>query len=390
VVHVTTDEHGQPSRLRGVMLDITRAEGAAVRRDEHCRAIIEHAIDLITFVDVRGDILFESLSCERILGFLPSERSGHSIFELIHPDDVPNARAAFEAAMSTRGQTPFIELRVRHEDGRWRTFESIGSCIEDGGVRMGIIHSRDVTDRKLLESQFHHVQKMEALGRLTGSIAHDFNNLLTAILGYTEVLLDSDTTLGIGMELREIKRASELATGLTRQLLTFSRRTPPEVQALDVNEILNDISGLLRRLLGQTSMFTMTLAAGQAGILAGKGMVEQVVINLAVNARDAIGPDRTGAIAMRTWNTTFPGRINGAPGALRRYVVIDVADTGVGMSADVAARLFEPFFTTKAEGKGTGLGLATAYSLVHDAGGWIDVETAEGRGSTFHVYLPLA
>ena len=372
------------------MLDITRAEGAAVRRDEHCRAIIEHAIDLITFVDVRGDILFESLSCERILGFLPSERSGHSIFELIHPDDVPNARAAFEAAMSTRGQTPFIELRVRHEDGRWRTFESIGSCIEDGGVRMGIIHSRDVTDRKLLESQFHHVQKMEALGRLTGSIAHDFNNLLTAILGYTEVLLDSDTTLGIGMELREIKRASELATGLTRQLLTFSRRTPPEVQALDVNEILNDISGLLRRLLGQTSMFTMTLAAGQAGILAGKGMVEQVVINLAVNARDAIGPDRTGAIAMRTWNTTFPGRINGAPGALRRYVVIDVADTGVGMSADVAARLFEPFFTTKAEGKGTGLGLATAYSLVHDAGGWIDVETAEGRGSTFHVYLPLA
>jgi PAS domain S-box-containing protein len=169
-----------------------------VRRDQHCRAIIEHAIDLITFVDARGDILFESLSGERILGFTPSERSGHSIFELIHPDDLPNARAAFETAMSTRGQTPFIELRVRHKDGRWRTFESIGSCIEDGGVRMGIVHSRDVTDRKLLESQFRHVQKMEALGRLTGSIAHDFNNLLTAILGYTEQLLDSETTPASG------------------------------------------------------------------------------------------------------------------------------------------------------------------------------------------------
>jgi two-component system cell cycle sensor histidine kinase/response regulator CckA len=361
-----------------------------VRRDQHCRAIIEHAIDLITFVDARGDILFESPSVERMLGFTPTERCGHSIFELIHPDDAPNARAAFEAAMSGRGQTPFIELRVRHKDGRWRTFESIGSYIEDGGVRLGIVHSRDVTDRKLLETQLRHAQKVEALGRLTGSIAHDFNNLLTAILGYAEQLLDSETTLPIGMEVREIKRAAELAAGLTRQLLAFSRRTPPVVQRLNVNGILNDISGLLHRLLGKSSKFTLSTTAILADILAGQGMVEQVVINLAVNARDAMPPNGGGVIAIRTWNTTLPRVNGGARGELRRYVVIDVADTGVGISAEVAARLFEPFFTTKESGKGTGLGLATAFSIVHEAGGWIDVESAEGRGTTFRVYLPVA
>jgi two-component system, cell cycle sensor histidine kinase and response regulator CckA len=369
----------------------TSAADAAVLRDQYCRAIIEHAIDLITFVDARGDILLESPSGERIHGFLPSERTGRSIFELIHPDDLSNARAAFEAAMHTRGKTPFIELRVRHKDGRWRTFESIGSFVEDGGVRLGIVHSRDVTDRKLLETQFRHAQKMEAIGRLTSSIAHDFNNLLTAILGYTEQLLDAETTLAIGMELREIKRASEMAAGLTRQLLAFSRRTPPVIQPLDVNAILGEISGLLRRLLGRSAMFTLTLAAEHAGIVASKGMVEQVIINLAVNARDALPPNGGGAVAIRTWNTTFPARVgDGASLESRRYVVIDVSDTGVGMSAEVAARLFEPFFTTKEQGKGTGLGLATSYSIVHEAGGWMDVETAEGRGTIFRVHLPVA
>jgi len=362
-----------------------------VRRDQHCRAIIEHAIDLITGVDAGGDILFESPSGVRMHGFTPSERTGRSIFELIHPDDLPNARAAFESAMRTRGKTPFIELRVRHKDGRWRTFESIGSFVEDGGVRLGIVHSRDVTDRKLLETQFRHAQKMEVLGRLTSSSAHDFNNLLTAILGYTDQLLDAKTTLAIAMELREIKRASEMAVGLTRQLLTFSRRTPPVIQPLDVNAILDEISELLHRLLGKSATFTLTLSATDAGIVAGKGMVEQVIINLAVNARDALPPAGGGAIAIRTWNTTLPARAgDAAAGESRRYVVIDVADTGVGMSAEVAARLFEPFFTTKEQGKGTGLGLATAYSIVHEAGGWMDVETVEGRGTTFHVHLPVA
>jgi two-component system cell cycle sensor histidine kinase/response regulator CckA len=361
-----------------------------VRRDQHCLAVIEHAIDLITFVDLRGEIIFDSPSVERLLGFLPAERAGHSVFDLIHPDDLPKVQAAFQSAMTAQGQTPFIELRIRHKDGRWRTFESVGSYIEEGGVRLGIVHSRDITDRKVLEARSLHGQKLEALGRLTGSIAHDFNNLLTAILGYTEQLLDSETTLPIGMELREIQKASELAAGLTRQLLAFSRRTPPDLERLDVNVVLTELKGLLQRLLGKFTTFTMTTGASAAHIQAGKGAVEQVVINLALNARDAM-PAPGGAIAIRTWNTTLPARAGGAvDGAIQRYVVIDVADTGVGMSDEVAARLFEPFFTTKEPGKGTGLGLSTSYTIVHEIGGWIDVETTEGQGTTFHVYLPLA
>ena len=361
-----------------------------MRRERYCQAIIEHAIDLITFVDFQGVILFESPSAERMLGYAPSERSGRSVFELIHPDDLPKARAAFTSAMTARGQTPFVEVRVRHKDGRWRIFESIGSYIEESGLRLGIIHSRDITERKLLETALRHTQKMEALGRLTGSIAHDFNNLVTAILGYTEQLLETESAVPVGAELREIKRASELAAALTRQLLAFSRRTPAEIQRLDVNATLREISGLLHRLLGKSSTFTMTLDAREAETLVGKGVVEQVVMNLTVNARDAIEETRGGAVAIRTWNARLPVRVEGVPtGELQGYVVIEVSDTGVGMSAEVAARLFEPFFTTKDHGKGTGLGLATAYTIVHEAGGWIDVETAEGQGTTFRVYLPL-
>ena len=362
-----------------------------MRRERYCQAIIEHAIDLITFVDVRGVILFESPSAERMLGFAPSERSGRSVFELIHPDDLPRARAAFASAMSARGRTPFLEVRVRHKDGRWRIFESIGSYIEEGDLRLGIIHSRDITERKLLETALRHTQKMEALGRITGSIAHDFNNLITAILGYTEQLLESESAVALGAELGEIKRASELAAALTRQLLTFSRRTPPDIQRLDINAILGETRELLQRLLGRSATFTMTLGAREADTRVGKGVVEQVVMNLAVNARDAIAGIPGGAVAIRTWNATLPVRVEGVTtGELQSYVVIEVSDTGVGMSAEVAARLFEPFFTTKPDGKGTGLGLATAYNVVHEAGGWIDVETAEGQGSTFRVYLPLA
>jgi two-component system cell cycle sensor histidine kinase/response regulator CckA len=361
-----------------------------VRRDHYCRALIEHAIDLITFIDLRGEILLDSPSVERLLGYPPAERSGRSIFDLVHPDDLPKARAAFESAMAAKGRSPFIEIRVRHKDGRWRVFESAGSYVEDGGVRMGLVHSRDITERKLLEAKFRHGQKLEALGRLTGSIAHDFNNLLTAILGYTEQLIETEATLPIGVELREIKRASELASCLTRQLITFSRRTSPDVELLDVNVVLTELEGLLQPLLRKVTTFAVTTEARAAHILARKGAVEQVVMNLALNARDAM-PAGEGTIAIRTWNTTLPVRAGGATdGAVQQYVVIDVADTGVGMSAEVVARLFEPFFTTKEPGKGTGLGLSTAYTIVHEAGGWIDVETAEGRGTTFHVYLPVA
>jgi signal transduction histidine kinase len=258
-------------------------------------------------------------------------------------------------------------------------------------LRQRIAEADVCRDPKRFEMQLRHAQRMEVLGRLTSSITHEFNNLLTAILGYTDQLLETEQINPIGRELREIKRASEMAVALTRQILAFSRGTPPVVQVLDVNDVLANINGLLYRLIGKGARFTLTTAAEHACIRATTGMLEQVIINLAMNARDALPRPGGGAIAIRTWNTSLPARVGDASAdESRRYLVIDVADTGVGMSAEVASRLFEPFFTTKAPGKGTGLGLATAHSIVHEAGGWLDVETAEGQGTTFRVFLPVA
>ena len=348
----------------------------AVSRDERYKAILENSIDLITFVDGDGHVLFDSPSIDRLLGVSPAERLGRSIFELIHPEDLPRAQAAFATAMALRKGTPFIELRLRHQDGRWRVFESAGSYVEEGGVRMGIVHSRDITDRKHLEEQLRHAQKMEALGRLTGAIAHDFNNLLTVILGYAEALLDSEVTLPVRAELREIRRASSSAASLTRQLLVFSRRMPAVLEPVDLNHVISEVSPMLQRLLGKTVHLTLALDATYPIIKADRGLLDQVVMNLIINGRDAMPEGGTLTITTRDDE--------------RDHVTLEVTDTGHGMPPDVRAKIFEPFFTTKDPGKGTGLGLATVYTIVTQVGGTIDVESAEGRGTTFRISLPLA
>ena len=377
VLHVTGDAPGRASRLTGVMLDITleSAPSAAVS-DQLYKAILENSIDLITFVDADGRILFDSPSIERLLGVLPAERLGRSMFELIHPEDLPRARAAVATAMALRKGTPFIELRLRHKDGRWRVFESAGRYVEEGGVPMGIVHSRDITDRKHLEEQLRHGQKMEALGRLTGAIAHDFNNLLTVILGYAEALLDSEVTLPVRAELREIRRASSSAASLTRQLLVFSRRMPAVLELIDLNRVISELSPMLRRLLGKTVQLELALNAKRPIVKADRGLMDQVLMNLLINGRDAMPDGGTMTIATRD---DEDGR-----------VTLDVTDTGQGMPPDVQAKIFEPFFTTKDPGTGTGLGLATVYTIVTQAGGAIDVESVEGQGTTFRISLPLA
>jgi two-component system cell cycle sensor histidine kinase/response regulator CckA len=347
-----------------------------VSRDQRYTAILENSIDLITFVDPAGRILFDSPSIERLLGLLPAERLGRSMFELIHPEDLPRAKAAVATAMALRKGTPFIELRLRHKDGRWRVFESAGSYVEEGGVPMGIVHSRDITDRKHLEEQLRHGQKMEALGRLTGAIAHDFNNLLTVILGYSEALLDSEVTLPVRAELREIRRASSSAASLTRQLLVFSRRMPAVLEPVDLNRVILEVSPMLRRLLGKTVQLALALNARHPVVKADRGLLDQVLMNLLINGRDAMPGGGTMTIATR----------DDEDGG----VTLEVTDTGQGMPPDVQAKIFEPFFTTKDAGTGTGLGLATVYTIVTQAGGTIDVESVEGRGTTFRISLPLA
>jgi two-component system cell cycle sensor histidine kinase/response regulator CckA len=255
----------------------------------------------------------------------------------------------------------------------------------------GVGISLDVTERRQLEEQYHQAQKMEAIGRLAGGVAHDFNNLLTAILGYCELLLvDRPTDDGEFADITQIQKAGVRASALTRQLLAFSRKEIIQPVRLDVNGIVNDMKPMLERLIGEDVRVVLALRPDVGRVIADHGQIEQIVMNLAVNARDAM--PRGGTLTIETANVELDehyvrSHLTAKPGF---YVALTVSDTGVGMSPDVTARLFEPFFTTKEPGKGTGLGLATIHGIVLRYGGSVGVYSEPNRGSSFKVYLPYA
>jgi len=246
-----------------------------------------------------------------------------------------------------------------------------------------------VTRRKQLEEQFLQAQKMEAVGRLAGGVAHDFNNLLTVIGGFSEVVLDR---LGADHQLsplvRQIQQATERAAGLTQQLLAFSRKQMLQPKIFNLNILVSSIKSMLRHLVGEEIRLDVVLDSGLGHIRADPGQIEQVIMNLVVNARDAM--PQGGKLTIMTANVAFDASYSSAnfriqPGS---YVQLSVSDTGIGMDKEVLSHLFEPFFTTKPKGQGTGLGLATVYGIVKQSGGYIWVESEVGRGSTFHIYLP--
>jgi len=239
-------------------------------------------------------------------------------------------------------------------------------------------------DARLLQ-----MSKMEAVGRLAGGVAHDFNNLLTAILGYTNLVLDELGPVHPSRpDVEQIQHAAESAATLTRQLLAFSRRQVLQPEILDLNQVVNSVESLLRRLIGEQIQFVTDLAPALGRINADQGQLEQVLMNLAINARDAMS--RGGRLSIATRNVSVtPELATHHRGLLPGdYVLLEVGDTGTGMDSHVVAHLFEPFFTTKKRGQGTGLGLATVYGIIKQSGGYIAVETAVGKGTTFSIYLP--
>jgi two-component system cell cycle sensor histidine kinase/response regulator CckA len=252
-----------------------------------------------------------------------------------------------------------------------------------------LVHINDTTERIGLEAQLRQAQKMEAVGQLAGGVAHDFNNLLTVIGAHSAFLLETlDASDPQREDAEAIQQASVRAAGLTRQLLAFSRKQILKPQVIDLNATVADTHQMLRRLLGEDIDIVTSFAAGLPRAVADPGQMEQVLVNLAVNARDAM-PDG-GRLTITTRVTSVPDADSGArlivpPGA---YVTLAVRDTGAGMSEEVQARLFEPFFTTKAPGKGTGLGLATVYGIVKQSSGYITVSSTIGEGTTFEVMLP--
>jgi PAS domain S-box-containing protein len=377
----TVYQHFQIQSVRKLVLE----------REALFRLITENAADMIAVVDVTGNRLYNSPSYEKILGYAPNELEGTLAFEQIHADDREKVQnAAIEARRSGVGQT--VEYRMRHKNGGWRTLESRASTIVDdrGAVERLVIVNRDVTERKQLEEQFRQAQKMEAVGRLSGGVAHDFNNLLGVIIGYGEVLQENIlATDSLRPSVDEILKAGHRAASLTRQLLAFSRQQVLDPKVLDLNALVNDMEKMLKRLIGEDIELRTEMESSLGRIKADQSQIEQAVLNLVVNARDAMPSGGKLILATSTFqmDETFVRRYP-YPVAVGDYVLFTVADNGIGMDAATRIRIFEPFFTTKEKGKGTGLGLSMVYGIVKQSGGYIDVSSEVGAGTTFRIYFP--
>ncbi len=383
--------------LKDALREAMDAGAASTATERRFRSLIEHSTDVITLLDAAGTILYSTQSLKPTLGYDAGEMTGHSVLDLVHPDE--QAAAASQLARLYQHPEEIVQagFRVRHKDGSWRDLEVvIANRLDDPSIRALVVNYRDVTDRKraeealrLADERLRAAQRMEAVGRLAAGIAHDFNNLLTAILGSTDLLLEGLPADHAAREdALESRQAALRAADLTRQLLAFSRQQVLAPRTLDLNAVVRDVERLLRRLIGEDVKLRTVLAANLAPVRADPTQLEQVLVNLAVNARDAM--PRGGTLTIETANVALDDAyVADQPVvAAGDYAMIAISDTGTGMDAATRARVFEPFFTTKQRGKGTGLGLATVYGIVKQSGGYIWVYSELGVGTTFKVYLP--
>jgi PAS domain S-box-containing protein len=375
-------------RQLGLFQDRRRAEKALHAREERFRALLENGSDVTALVGTDGIFQYVSGPVRRILGRAPEDLVGQSAFGLMHPEDAAAMRPKIEHALAHPGERVTATYRMRHEDGSWRFLESmVVSHRHNPAIRAIVMNSRDVTERHLLEEELRQSQKMEAVGRLAGGIAHDFNNLLAVMLGYTTLTQSRAADAAVvTRNLEHIRTAAERAASLTRQLLTFSRKQVLMPRVLDLDTVVGELSTMLERLIGEDIQLVTEIAGARGRIRADRSQMEQVIVNLAVNARDAMPQGGRLDISLR--GVTVDGA--GEAGALRpgRYARLDVRDNGVGMDAETMDRVFEPFFSTKEHGKGTGLGLATVYGIVKQSGGHISVESSPGQGTVFRIWLP--
>lgn len=379
-----------------IIRDITerrKAEGKLRRSEERFRALVQNSQDIITILEADGTTAYVSPSITRALGYRPEELLGTSAYERIHPDERAQLRDVFLRVESAAIPADYrYEFRVRNAAGCWRNMETVANnLLHDPQVGGVVFNCRDVTERKVLEQQLQQSQKMDAVGRLAGGVAHDFNNMLAVITGYSELLqLQFPSEDPAAKLLNEIQKAGERAAGLTQQLLVFSRQQVIEPKLLDLREVVNNFDTMLRRLIGEDITVAVVASAAPCYVRADPSQLEQVILNLAVNARDAM--PRGGRLTLEIQSVELDPEyarhhLDVKPG---RYVMLAVSDTGSGMDAETQARIFEPFFTTKARGAGTGLGLSTVYGIVKQNGGDIWIYSELGKGTTFKVYLPEA
>ena len=386
------DDSGNLNAIFGVARDITerkRAEEALQASEGKYRQIVETANEGIWMLDPDGKTIFANRQMAQMLGCSEEELSRLSVFDFTYDSDLADARARTERIRL--GVAIQHDIRYRRKDGSelWALVNSM-PVLDATGKNAGTLGMlSDITDRKLLENQFRQAQKMEAVGQLAGGVAHDFNNLLGVIIGYSELVEESlkqDDPLRHKIE--EIKKAGQRGASLTRQLLAFSRQQVLEPMILNLNSVVADVHKMLQRLIGADIELITNCQPNLALVKVDRGQIEQVIMNLAVNARDAM--PNGGKLKIETANVDldeFYGRQH-APLVPGSYVMLVVADTGIGIDAETQTHIFEPFFTTKEQGKGTGLGLATVYGIVKQSNGYVWVYSEVGQGTTFKIYLP--
>ncbi len=359
-----------------------RVEGALRQSEARFRALIESTFDGYV-IHEHGVIVDANRGFAQMFGYDLSEVVGKRITDFV--PEVERGSVTERLRSETQEQYETVGLR---KDGSVFPVEAVArtQANERGVVRVAGV--RDISVRRRLEQQLLRSQKMEAIGRLAGGVAHDFNNLLTAIQSSAELLLlENPADDPQREELEEIRGAVNRGADLARQLLAFSRPRPPDPALLDLNQVVTGVEKLLRRVIGEQVELVTDLAPDAGAIAADRGEIEQVLLNLAVNARDAMPGGGRLTIATSTVEAGATGGAMDVPDGSGRYAVLTVSDTGIGMDEETQARLFEPFFTTKEEGKGTGLGLAMVYSIVHGIGGHISVTSELGRGTAFKIFL---
>jgi two-component system, cell cycle sensor histidine kinase and response regulator CckA len=381
----------QAAELESQATELEEALDTVRENEVLFRSLIENAADMIAVVDRRGRAVFQSPSLlrSRPSGGDPDEPP--DFLAGVHVEDRERVLEALKQVRSEPGSTAQFDARLQNEDGSWRQISASARLLPRHSAISGVvINAQDVTEARRLEEQFQHAQRMESVGRLAGGVAHDFSNILGIIKGNVQLMqLDLDRASPLHAELELVNQAADRAAGLVRQLLAFSRKQILQPELIELNELVAETEKMLRRVIGSDIDLRTILDPDLGRINADPGQIQQVLLNLAVNSRDAM--PEGGNLVIETKNVRigegheelYPHLAFGTPA-----VLLSVSDTGHGMDAETQKHIFEPFFSTKEQGKGTGLGLSTVYGIVKQSRGYIWVYSEPGHGTTFKIYLP--
>ena len=372
--------------LRRKHRELVAGQDAMRAAEERLRVLYRNTSEGVLVLAEDGTIMFANEAVSQLSGHPKDAIVGRNALDLITGDQVAALRSGLASCVSQPGVAFTLEYRIQHPDGGWRDRSLIAvNWLRDPTVQGIVVTVRDLTERKALERQLQFAQKMDALGRMAAGVVHDFNNMLLTMYGVIDgLLLDEELSDERRADVLLLQKAADRAATLSRQLLTFSRTQTMTPEVIDINRHLQQFQPLLARTLQRRSTLHTDLGPGSPRVRMNIGELDQVLLNLVVNANDAMPNGGTVTITTRAAEYAPVG----TSGPRTPHLKIDVSDTGVGIDSDTVARIFEPFFTTKGQGAGTGLGLATVYGIVSRAGGTIEVNSEVGRGTTFSICVP--